>query len=311
MGKWLRRRPVAMLAWDTIFLHAGLSPEAIAIGADGLNERMWRQLNATIAAPPPGFDSAAHEATMSERAAAERDEIRRRRDRIDALVPRKRRSSKQRHIGKTADGRDMTPEEIEAQTAQDRAFAEEEDFMLGDSGPVWTRRMVNLAQHGRCDLVMQALSAWNKSRIIVGHTPTRTAQVEAHCGGRLIAADTGLSEWMYGGKSIVELKKVRTAAGSSGRTIGAAPQGNDDTRVEVAELSFENEAEAEAAAAEIEAAEHAALHTKSSKTDSGAAGVQTSEEVEAALRSDPEALQEILQLLAEQKRAADAAAKKN
>jgi hypothetical protein len=116
---------------------------------------------------------------------------------------------------------------------------------------------------------------------------------------------------MYGGKSIVELKKVRTAAGSSGRTIGAAPQGNDDTRVEVAELSFENEAEAEAAAAEIEAAEHAALHTKSSKTDSGAAGVQTSEEVEAALRSDPEALQEILQLLAEQKRAADAATKKN
>ena len=42
----LRAKPVALQLDDTIFLHAGIPPELAELSLEGINERVWRELEA-------------------------------------------------------------------------------------------------------------------------------------------------------------------------------------------------------------------------------------------------------------------------
>ncbi len=51
-GRWLRAKPVAIQLDDTIFLHAGISPELADLRLADINERVWRELEAFDAYQP-------------------------------------------------------------------------------------------------------------------------------------------------------------------------------------------------------------------------------------------------------------------
>ena len=77
--------------------------------------------------------------------------------------------------------------------------------LFGIHGPLWTRRIVNEAISGDCDRVKSTLSQVKLDRMVVGHTPQRSGHVEAYCDDRLIVVDVGMSKWMYGHLSALEL----------------------------------------------------------------------------------------------------------
>jgi hypothetical protein len=77
--------------------------------------------------------------------------------------------------------------------------------IFSNSGPVWTRILVNEASAGRCQRVEQTLSTLGLQRMVVGHTPQRSGRPEAYCDDKLLAIDVGLSKWMYGHIAALEI----------------------------------------------------------------------------------------------------------
>lgn len=132
LGQWLRSLPLAVEAWDTVFVHAGLTPKVAELGIRQINRLGWRDL--------------------------------------------------------------------------DINHRREGPFIFEDSGPVWTRMMVYDASKGNCKIVDECLELVGRKRIVVGHTPQRGGPA-LMCDEKLLAADVGLSRWMYNGQSIVEMTK--------------------------------------------------------------------------------------------------------
>ena len=79
--------------------------------------------------------------------------------------------------------------------------------VFGNSGPVWTRLLINKAEYGKCDMVEATLKKLGVERMIVGHTPQRDLRVKAFCNAQLIAIDVGISKNMYGGLAAVEISQ--------------------------------------------------------------------------------------------------------
>ena len=135
-GKWLRSLPAIVEAWDTIFVHAGLTKKVAQLGVSEINRLIWRDI--------------------------------------------------------------------------DSDHKRENPYIFDDEGPIWTRLMVTRAKSGDCRLVDQCLELLDRKRIVVGHTPQRGGP-QLLCADRLLAADVGLSRWMYSGTSIVELTRGDSA----------------------------------------------------------------------------------------------------
>eukprot|EP00658_Telonema_sp_P-2_P047823 TRINITY_DN3640_c0_g1_i28.p1 TRINITY_DN3640_c0_g1~~TRINITY_DN3640_c0_g1_i28.p1 ORF type:complete len:416 (+),score=114.08 TRINITY_DN3640_c0_g1_i28:150-1250(+) len=90
-------------------------------------------------------------------------------------------------------------------------FSDDDDMSLYQSpifasdGPVWTRDLVGQAQSKRCTQLQSSLDTVNVNRMFVGHTPQRDLQIGSYCEGKFIVTDVGISRWMYGGLSTVEI----------------------------------------------------------------------------------------------------------
>lgn len=204
-GKWLRALPVVVEAWDTVFVHAGLTRNVAKLGVQEINRLATR--------------------------------------------------------------------DIDINHRKDQPFIFEED------GPVWTRLMVSRASQGQCGIVDECLSALShanpaehrRRRIVVGHTPMR-AGPNLMCDDRLLAADVGLSRWMYSGTSIVEMTRNETYP----------------TEIIFSELLPEQEIAAEKERQKAKQ-EEAARDEAADKA-----------KIENELKYDPTALDEIVQLLHEE-----------
>jgi len=71
--------------------------------------------------------------------------------------------------------------------------------LLGEAGPLWTRRLsLGADEPGVCGELERTLSAFGAARMVVGHTPQEDGMVHHRCGGRLILADTMISEAFTG-----------------------------------------------------------------------------------------------------------------
>lgn len=86
--------------------------------------------------------------------------------------------------------------------------------LLGDEGVFWTRRLsLGSESSGVCKELERSLSVFGASRMVVGHTPQQDGRIHHRCGGRLVLADTFISE-AYTGQphpSALEIERDGTA----------------------------------------------------------------------------------------------------
>lgn len=209
-GRWLRGLPAIVEAWDTVFVHAGLTRRVAELGVAEVNRLVARDID-----------------------------INHRKD---------------------------------------------QPFIFEEEGPVWTRLMVTRAKKGSCGLVDECLQLVGRKRIVVGHTPMRSGP-RLMCDDKILAADVGLSRWMYGGTSIVEMVRNATADGS-------ASSGDD---VIFNELVPEEELQRQ------KEKEEAQQQQAASASNNGAAV-----DLQNELKNDPTALDEIMQVIHEETKQARA-----
>eukprot|EP00759_Apiculatamorpha_spiralis_P032350 PhF_6_TR3380/c0_g1_i1/m.4830 len=81
--------------------------------------------------------------------------------------------------------------------------------ILGVRGPVWSRTLVNAAQHNMCDELEKSLRMLDAQRMVVGHTPQRTGDIGSFCDGKLLVVDTMISRWIEPkGKGFVKALEI-------------------------------------------------------------------------------------------------------
>ena len=73
------------------------------------------------------------------------------------------------------------------------------DALLGNDGPMWTRRISMGSEADACAAVEETLQRLGVRRMVVGHTPTQSGVIETRCGGLVHMIDVGMSS-AYGGK---------------------------------------------------------------------------------------------------------------
>ncbi|KPI83293.1 putative Serine-threonin protein phosphatase [Leptomonas seymouri] len=103
---------------------------------------------------------------------------------------------------------DMRFPDVDSLNSEVRDALRKRDFRnvyLRSNGPLWTRKMISESMMDDCGEVNEILEKFNVTRIIVGHTPQHTGRIEQYCDGRVIAADVGMSRWMYNNVVVVEM----------------------------------------------------------------------------------------------------------
>lgn len=83
-------------------------------------------------------------------------------------------------------------------------------LVTGPEGPVWTRAISSsVLQATACNMLYESLRLANATRMIVGHTPMESGQIEVRCDGRLILIDTGISRYILNRPTILEIDNHR------------------------------------------------------------------------------------------------------
>jgi len=78
--------------------------------------------------------------------------------------------------------------------AGERELQASRSAMLHEDGPFWTRKLSLEPESVACPLVEQTLDRLGLRRMVVGHTPQQSGDVGLRCKGRLVLADTFLSQ---------------------------------------------------------------------------------------------------------------------
>lgn len=124
-------------------------------------------------------------------------------------------------------------DELNAAATAEMAGDERNDDVLGVHGPVWTRKLIQRAMAGDCRLVAETLSILKLERMVVGHTPQRHGTIGDYCDGTLYAVDVGLSRWMYGNLALLELNTSPEGEILASEIVPArAPQAEGDAASE-------------------------------------------------------------------------------
>lgn len=85
------------------------------------------------------------------------------------------------------------------QSSHDRSLEVEHSALFGHEGPFWTRHHATSPDLGAvCGELEQTLGVFGAARMVVGHTSQDDGLVKHRCSGRLILADTGISEAISG-----------------------------------------------------------------------------------------------------------------
>ena len=160
-GQWLRGLPVAIKVNDTLFAHGGYSATSL-VPLDDLNRRFWGSFEKVM--------TAAQKATASELIL----------NKDNALA--------------------LPPFEGERPSELDAWYAATLAEPLGPTGLLWYRGNTSCHPLIEATTVNRVLSFHKASRIVVGHTPTATRQIESRLQGKVIAIDTGMLAAVYKGR---------------------------------------------------------------------------------------------------------------
>lgn len=200
-GRWLRRRPVISTKEGIIFLHGGVSPELAEMSLQGINERVWSELEA--------FDSIRRHLvdrgiilplfTLGEMTRAARTELDGRTADLD-----------RRKLAATQDGRQYVPsQEDEEHIAKLKVFLGYPGWLsFHPRGPVWFRGYSEWKTDEGEENIQLVLTRLGARHIVVGHTVQPDGRIHHRFDKQVVFIDTGmLSSYYPGGRpSLVEIR---------------------------------------------------------------------------------------------------------
>jgi len=175
-GRWLLGLPVAVIANDSLFMHAGPSTAVSGMSVTDLNTRyrtaiadyvrLYKQLEqAGLLQTGDAFDA-------RPRLAAER-------------------------LAARATGAAPAPELDAAVKAFERADSAP---LLNPEGPNWYRGAALCNEVAEADVLAPLLEQFAVARVVVGHTPTRDLRAVTRFDGRVVKLDTGMNRAVYKGR---------------------------------------------------------------------------------------------------------------
>ena len=79
-----------------------------------------------------------------------------------------------------------------------RELRDDPSSLLSDDGPFWTRQLALGPEAKACEEVQQTLQAMGATRMVVGHTAQPDGRIHDRCGGKLVLADSLISQYYTG-----------------------------------------------------------------------------------------------------------------
>jgi hypothetical protein len=214
-GRWLLEKPFMVVIDDTAFVHGGLSPMVTDLGLDGVN----RELKEQVALYARQFERVAGAGLVDvTENFFERPPL------LEAL-----------------------PAAPERGPELARAIADvirlSQAAVHRPDSPVWYRGNVGCSELIEQDKLQAALSAIGAARVVIGHTPTASHQVQQRFGGKVIEIDTGMLGSHYGGSGHALISEGgrlavvgETGAEASSPVPQPRPTGLERSRLTVPEL---------------------------------------------------------------------------
>ena len=202
-GRWLRDKSLATVAADTLFVHAGLSPELEAESVEALNDRARDEIerfdrhrrhlvDAGIILPFSTFE---------EMFAAVALELR---TWIERLSP----DSRQRRRRRTVTRAERALIDVLADLQTINSWS-----IVAPDGPLWFRGLALRPEPEIDGFIGGLLRRFGVARVVVGHSVTPSRRIVARAGGRVFLIDTGMLEGAYRGQpSALELVDGRITA---------------------------------------------------------------------------------------------------
>jgi len=190
-GKWLLEKPMMIVINDTAFVHGGVPPLAAEHGLPGMNSVLKQEL-VDFVRLRSGLED---QAVMSP---------------IDRFTD----------IRATFAARvDAGQFEGENALAAGKIVALSKSRLHGPAGPTWYRGTATCNSLIEGDELNAALQTIAAKRVVFGHTPTVTRQVQQRMNGRIVEIDTGMLNSHYAGSGhalVIENGELKVVNQDSG-----------------------------------------------------------------------------------------------
>jgi len=170
-GKWLLEKPMMIVINDTAFVHGGVPPYVADHGLAGINNTLKQDVFDYMIARSVLEDSA----TMSP---------------IDRFKQNQSMLTTGIRTGQLVG---------ELRAVAENVIALSKSPLHGPAGPTWYRGTASCSSLIEGDELNAALETIGASRVVFGHTPTITRQVQQRMNGRIVEIDTGMLSTHYDG----------------------------------------------------------------------------------------------------------------
>jgi hypothetical protein len=205
-GAWLRRRPVAVILGDTLFVHGGYGPSLAGVGVDEINRHAAAEL---------AFFDETRAFMVAEGLALPWSSV------IELV------SEAQRELEWIA----AQPADSVPRERKNRASRLDLDFgsgyLMADDGPIWFRGLATWDELERVAEIASLLDRLGVARQVVGHYPQPDGRIRSRFSGRVLLIDSGMLASVYGGRpSALEIVGDTLTAIYAGerQPIGSEPQ---------------------------------------------------------------------------------------
>lgn len=170
-GKWLLQKPYIIVINDTAYVHGGLPTYVTDHGIEGVNTLLKNDLLEFLNARST-LEASAMLSPV--------DGFRELPETLDA------------NLAKSNVGQDTV-------AAANAAVVLKQSPQHVSSGPLWYRGTATCSAPSEGEALNAALGTLGASRVVIGHTTTKTRKIQTRFGGRVIEVNTGMLASSYGG----------------------------------------------------------------------------------------------------------------
>ena len=170
-GKWLLEKPIMIVINDTAFVHGGVPPYVAEHGLAGINNTLKKD----------AFDYLISRSGLEDLAAMSP---------IDTFKESPAMLTERINAGQVMGDMQVTAQNVVALSKSP---------LHGPAGPTWYRGTASCSSLIEGDELNAALDKIGASRVVFGHTPTITRQVQQRMNGRIVEIDTGMLSTHYDG----------------------------------------------------------------------------------------------------------------
>ena len=184
-GRWLLAKPFIVVINDVAFVHGGFPPVVAELGLAGINTTLKAELLSFV-----------------ESVGALQD--------MGILNPVDKFREYPLVLEQLAAAGELTGDALKAGLALVDAG---QSSLFGPAGPTWYRGTAACSELIEGDALDRALAAVGASRVVIGHTTTKTLQIQQRLGGRVVEIDTGMLSEIYDGSGnalLIEQGALRT-----------------------------------------------------------------------------------------------------